>query len=142
MSNIINSFRGEYFFLSNMYPCTVYFEGEMYNSVEHAYVGAKTTDPEIRRLVRSIIKPGDAKRFGRGKDFPYDITFDDRKQDTMERLVRSKFTNSDKLKSLLLKTGDAELIEGNHWGDKFWGVCDGEGFNYLGNILMTVRSEL
>lgn len=32
--------------------------------------------------------------------------------------------------------------EGNTWGDKFWGVCDGEGENHLGKLLMEVRAEL
>ena len=42
----------------------------------------------------------------------------------------------------LLDTGDRELIEGNTWGDRFWGVCRGEGENKLGRILMRVRDEL
>lgn len=41
----------------------------------------------------------------------------------------------------LIKTGDAELIEGNWWGDKYWGMCNGEGMNKLGKILMQVRKE-
>lgn len=35
-----------------------------------------------------------------------------------------------------------ELIEGNTWGDTFWGVCRGKGENNLGKILMRLRSEL
>lgn len=58
----------------------------------------------------------------------------------MEDLVRQKF-NEKTLGDMLLATGDAELVEGNDWGDKFWGVCDGEGQNMLGKILMKVRSE-
>jgi predicted NAD-dependent protein-ADP-ribosyltransferase YbiA (DUF1768 family) len=42
----------------------------------------------------------------------------------------------------LLETGDAELIEGNDWGDTFWGVCGGKGNNFLGKLLMEVRKEL
>jgi predicted NAD-dependent protein-ADP-ribosyltransferase YbiA (DUF1768 family) len=34
------------------------------------------------------------------------------------------------------------LIEGNTWGDKFWGQVKGEGANYLGRLLMKVREEL
>ena len=33
-------------------------------------------------------------------------------------------------------------IEGNTWNDTFWGVCNGQGQNWLGKILMLVRSEL
>lgn len=39
-------------------------------------------------------------------------------------------------------TGDVELVEGNWWGDRFWGVCDGVGENRLGRCLMEVRKEL
>lgn len=32
-------------------------------------------------------------------------------------------------------------MEGNTWGDKVWGVCDGIGENNLGKTLMRIRSE-
>lgn len=41
-----------------------------------------------------------------------------------------------------LATGDAILIEGNTWGDRFWGVCEGFGQNHLGHVLMRVRVQL
>lgn len=28
---------------------------------------------------------------------------------------------------ILLSTDDRELVKGNWWNDKFWGVCNGEG---------------
>jgi N-glycosidase YbiA len=42
----------------------------------------------------------------------------------------------------LLDTGDAELVEVNHWRDFWWGVCNGVGANHLGRLLMTIRNEL
>ena len=42
----------------------------------------------------------------------------------------------------LLDTGDAILIEGNDWGDRYWGVCDGVGQNKLGLILMGLRKKM
>lgn len=42
----------------------------------------------------------------------------------------------------LLATRDRMLIEGNDWGDTFWGMVDGEGENNLGKILMRVREEI
>jgi predicted NAD-dependent protein-ADP-ribosyltransferase YbiA (DUF1768 family) len=61
----------------------------------------------------------------------------------MRDLIRIKFSK-DPLKSRLLNTGDSELIEGNWWGDKFWGVDErtGVGKNNLGKILMEIREEL
>ena len=48
------------------------------------------------------------------------------------------------LKQRLLATGDKRLVEGNTWGDTFWGVDlrSGRGENQLGRILMRVREEL
>ena len=43
---------------------------------------------------------------------------------------------------MLIQTGDSVLIEGNTWGDRVWGVCNGVGENRLGRILMKIRSEL
>jgi predicted NAD-dependent protein-ADP-ribosyltransferase YbiA (DUF1768 family) len=62
----------------------------------------------------------------------------------MKEIVFLKFRNHSYLESLLLKTGDLELIEGNTWNDKFWGVDlkTGKGENNLGKILMEVRTQL
>ena len=59
----------------------------------------------------------------------------------MKELVRRKFENPE-LRSLLLSTGTTVLVEGNQWGDTFWGVCKGVGENHLGLILMEIREEL
>ena len=37
---------------------------------------------------------------------------------------------------------DVDLIEGNTWGDTFWGQVDGKGENKLGKLLMKIRDEL
>ena len=58
----------------------------------------------------------------------------------MESLVREKFTDP-MLRLQLMATGSEELVEGNTWSDTFWGVCNGEGGNHLGKILMKVRAE-
>ena len=59
----------------------------------------------------------------------------------MLSIVRAKFENA-YLRRRLIATGDAELMEGNDWGDRFWGVCRGKGENRLGKILMKVRAEI
>ena len=66
----------------------------------------------------------------------------------METLVRQKFTRYPELKSKLLETGNAKLIEGNNWNDRFYGAVydtnrsEWMGENHLGKILMKVREEL
>lgn len=60
----------------------------------------------------------------------------------MYEVCRAKFLQNPDLADKLVATGDAELIEGNTWGDTVWGVCNGSGENRLGEILMRVRSEI
>ena len=60
----------------------------------------------------------------------------------MLELVRDKFTGNYALKAQLLATEDEHLEEGNWWGDRYWGTCEGVGENHLGKILMQVRSEI
>ena len=43
---------------------------------------------------------------------------------------------------MIQRKADALLEEGNTWGDRVWGVCQGQGENRLGKILMKVREEL
>jgi predicted NAD-dependent protein-ADP-ribosyltransferase YbiA (DUF1768 family) len=64
----------------------------------------------------------------------------------MYTLLMLKFEN-EYLREKLLETGDADLIEGNRWHDKFWGkcVCDkckGAGENNLGRILKKIRDRI
>lgn len=142
---IIDSFFGEYRFLSNFYPCNLQYEGIIYPSIEHAYVAAKTSSMEEKKEISLIPTPGEAKRYGRkyidpkeawGKD--WDIA----KLGIMRNLIDSKFSNKE-LGNKLIETGKAILIEGNTWGDKFWGQCPvGEGQNQLGKLLMAKRNKL
>lgn len=136
----ISSFQGEYRFLSNFYPATVNYQGIAYPTVEHAYQSAKTLDMNERRRIASLATPSEAKRAGRALKLRSD--WEAVKLDVMEDCVRAKFSQSADLRQRLLATGAAELIEGNSWGDQFWGVCDGKGENHLGRILMKVRSNL
>lgn len=136
----IDSFKGEYNFLSNFYLHDVEFEGEIYKSNEHAYCAAKTLDPDERWLIRSAATPGKAKKLGRSIVLRGD--WDQIKFDIMLDLLRKKFVPRTELSEKLLITGDAHLEEGNWWGDFIWGVCRGKGLNMLGKLLMQVRDEL
>lgn len=138
---MIDSFRGEYRFLSNFHMCPVSYEGEVYPSVEHAYQAAKTEDWAAREQIRLCPKPGDAKRLGQKVKMRTD--FDNIKVDIMRELLRQKFAPGTELAEKLVATGKfCRLVEGNWWGDKFWGVCDGVGQNHLGELLMQIRGEL
>ena len=111
----------------------------MYPSVEHAFQAAKTLDPLARELIRTAPTPKEAKRLGRAVDLRLD--WEDVKVDVMRGLLVWKFLQ-EPYRSLLLSTGDEELVEGNFWRDQFWGKCDGVGENRLGRLLMEVRTGL
>jgi len=60
----------------------------------------------------------------------------------MRRALRAKFTQHPDLRTLLLGTGDEEIVE-NAPGDYYWGCGkDGSGKNRLGALLMELRAEL
>ncbi|MCE3254785.1 MAG: hypothetical protein K0R25_279 [Rickettsiaceae bacterium] len=64
------------------------------------------------------------------------------KIEVMDAVLECKFTQDEKLKKLLLDTGNAELIEDSP-EDSFWGVGeDGSGRNELGKALMRLRAKL
>lgn len=144
----INRFDGEYRFLSNFYPVTLRLDdGLTYSTLEHAYQAMKSTDLVEREKFTRIPSPGRAKKFGQRIRMRPD--WDDVKVGTMYALLRIKFgleepvtAEQQELGQRLLATGDALLIEGNTWGDEFWGQCGGRGLNYLGMLLMRVRTEL
>lgn len=136
---MIKKFEGAYRFLSNFWPSVVNFDGQQYQSVEHAFQAAKTTNLKEREFIRSQPTPGKAKQAGRSVTLRSD--WEKIKIDVMRNLLIEKF-NQYPLKQLLLSTGDEELVEGNNWGDVFWGVCNGAGENHLGKLLMKIRNIL
>ena len=134
----ITSFKGRWACLSNFWPIEVRLDGVAYPSVEHAYQAAKTA-PAQRVGFRSGT-PGQAKRLGRR--VPLRPDWETVKNTVMLDLLRQKFKENDGPRAVLLATGAEELIEGNTWGDTYWGVCNGIGRNVLGQLLVQVRREL
>ena len=135
---MISGFKGRYSFLSNFYPCQVVLDGEVYPSVEHAFQAAKASDPTQRTAIRQAETPRQARTLGKHISLRKD--WEQVKIGIMEDLLLKKFEDP-RLKSRLLGTGDQYLQETNWWGDTFWGVCNGKGFNHLGKLLMKLRSK-
>lgn len=143
----IDSFQGDYFFLSNFYYYNIKFEGDVYSSVEHAYQAAKTENREARRVISNFKKPGEAKRYGR--DLKLIRGWENIKVDIMESLLRKKFEYQKVLREKLVKTSLNYLEEGNMWHDNYWGVCHCNRAgcqtqkyqNVLGKLLMKLREE-
>lgn len=135
----IKKFFGEHRFLSNFWDAPVMLDGAVYPTVEHAYQAAKTTDAADRANIASLPKPGQAKRAGR--KLTIRSNWDNAKVGIMFDLVRQKF-EIPHLEEKLLATGEENIVEGNTWGDTFWGTCNGIGENNLGKILMRIRDDI
>lgn len=134
----INGFFDEYRFLSNFYLVEIVHDGIVYPSVEHAYQACKTLKLEDKIIISKLPTPGKAKRYGKTVNIKPD--WESVKVQTMLELLRKKFSNPE-LEEKLLNTGNSILVEENTWGDEFWGVCRGKGYNILGRLLMKVRDE-
>ena len=134
---MIDSFRGKYYFLSNFYMAPITFDGITYQNNEAAFQAQKVFGEE--RLQFANISPNEAKKLGRKVTLRSD--WEEVKESLMEEIVRAKFKQNPDLMEKLIDTKDEKLIEGNTWGDRTWGVVNGQGLNLLGKILMKVRDE-
>lgn len=135
----IRFFRDEWFFLSNFYNAPILYKGIKYKNSEAAYQAQKCPEriDEFRHLSAQ-----DAKTLGKKVTIRED--WDTVKDNIMYEIVKCKFTQNPDLTAKLLATKDFEIIEGNSWGDTYWGVDfkTNTGRNQLGKTLMRVRSEL
>lgn len=135
----ITKFRGDNAFLSNMYPVGIIINGEFYPSAEHAFQAMKSLDKAERVAISVRQSPEDAKRAGKLVQLRPD--WEEVKVGIMKDILKVKFSDSD-LAAKLKDTGHEELIEVNTWHDTFWGVCNDEGSNMLGKLLMEIREEM
>lgn len=139
---MINSFRGEYSFLSNFAPVSIVYGSITFPSVEHYYVAMKTTDKK-ERIKISQMKAGEAKKYGRTLEIRPD--WEDIKLSVMNWGLVCKF-QQEPFKTKLIKTGIENIQEGNFWNDCYWGVDLKQnpniGENHLGRLLMELRYQL
>ena len=138
----INEFRGDYAFLSNFYPAPVSYMGQTYANNEAAFQAQKTLSAREQRkfCIFRMHNPSDAKKLGR--DLTLRPDWEKMKVRFMYEICMCKFMQNPELRDKLLATGESTLIEGNNWGDYFWGKVNNCGENQLGIILMDVRAKL
>lgn len=135
----INGFFKGYRWLSNFHECDIKYEGVVYPSSEAAYQAAKTlVQWERQRFTK--VKAYESKKLGRQVTLRDD--WEKVKDQVMYDILMFKFTFHPTLNAALIATGDKHLEETNYWGDKYWGVCDGEGKNRLGETLMAIRAKI
>ena len=143
--NRIDRFDGANAFLSNFWAKNPFlWNGDVFVTGEHAFQAAKAKDPLDYFRIRDSATPGAAKRLGRKVVLA--ANWDKKKLDVMEAVLMAKFNPiaQGEMAQKLVNTGDAQLVEGNTWGDVYWGVdaTSGVGQNHLGKLLMLVRARI
>ena len=135
----IDHFKDDYAFLSNFYASPILYQDILYPTNEHFFQAMKSKDDAVRRKIAALNFPTQAKKDGKNIKLRKD--WDEVKLKVMYLGLKMKF-EIPALRTKLLDTGSATLTEGNFWKDTYWGVCNGEGENHLGKLLMKLRKRL
>ncbi len=139
---LINRFDGRHEFLSNFWAQNPFdWAGDSWRTAEHAFQAAKAKEPIDYFRIRDSATPGQAKRLGRKVKLV--ANWEKKRLGVMLDILKAKFSPEEQpdMAARLVGTGDAHLVEGNLWGDVFWGVDarTGTGQNQLGIALMITR---
>jgi predicted NAD-dependent protein-ADP-ribosyltransferase YbiA (DUF1768 family) len=155
--SLITQFKGQYEFLDPAYYCLAEYDGVMYNSAEAAYLAAQFDDPYFQSMFRNPALPiwrarDLSKKFQRRRDWTPELSLE-----IMRQITLDKFSRTPRLHAALLDTGDEQIVAENNWHEQFWGCCICNtrpdkygrrfsclmpGRNHVGEILMSVRSQL
>lgn len=149
----IAHFVGPFSYLSNFYVAPFKYNGITYQTVEHYFQAQKVWLPDENHSLefRRIVQARDAKTAKRlGRTVTLRPGWDALRLEVMRNGLHHKFNQNPKLAARLMMTGNKPLIEGNNWGDMYWGAkCreyNGEhrheGRNWLGWLLMAERAHL
>ena len=138
--DVVHSFKGDYAFLANRFPCQFTWQGLSYKSVEAAFQASKCTDNADRKYYASCSADRAALK-GR-EQTPYD-GWEERQLDIMASIQEAKFVQNATLMERLLATGNTVLLNGNNRRETFWGMDlnSWTGENHLGRIIMNVRQK-
>ncbi|KAJ8088531.1 hypothetical protein PM082_022604 [Marasmius tenuissimus] len=133
-----------YYGFTNFSPHPVAYNGELYPTSEHLFQSFKFEhNPSLVHHIRTCSQyPRDV--FAEARRLQGDVRHDwnQVKVQKMELALYLKFTQHVDLRTELLSTGNAELVEDSD-KDWFWGIgADGRGHNELGKALERLRSLL
>ena len=141
MKILFYSVREPYGEFSNFAPYPIELKGKRWPTSEHYFQAQKFTGTQQENAIRLAKSPMVAARMGRSRKHPLRRDWEAVKDEIMREALRAKFTQHQELKSLLLGTGDAVIVEhttnDNYWGDG----GNGTGQNRLGLLLMELRAN-
>ena len=148
-------FKGHTHVLSNMYPCEVIMEDQVFASAEHAYQWYKATDLGFFDLAERIYNAEHAgKAKAMAKEIPKEISQDwciNHGMTLMTDVIWAKLYSCQEFYETLLSTRDSMIVEATP--DKYWGCgllpqqanhtlpAYWPGQNRLGIIMAEIRSE-
>lgn len=134
--------KDEYGCFSNFSAHAIRLKGKTWPTTEHYFQAQKFCGTDHEDAIRLTKSPMIAARMGRDRKKPLRKDWEAVKDNIMREAVRAKFTQHEDLRTILLGTGDAKLVEHTR-NDRYWGDGgDGSGRNRLGEILMEIRAEL
>lgn len=133
---------GMYGEFSNFSPHPVQLNCRTWPTSEHYFQAQKFAGMDYEEVIRLANSPMIAARLGRSRSHPIRRDWEIVKDGVMRQVLRAKFTQHPELKTLLLSTGEAELVEHTR-NDAYWGDGgDGSGRSRLGQLLMELRAAL
>ncbi|KAF9260052.1 DUF1768-domain-containing protein [Marasmius fiardii PR-910] len=133
-----------YYGFTNFSSHPVNYNGELYPTSEHLFQAFKFEHrPDLVNHIRTFSSwPRDV--FGEAHRLQHEVRHDwnQVKIEKMELALYLKFTQHPDIRTELLSTGNAQLVEDSD-KDSFWGIgADGLGRNELGKALERLRSQL
>jgi len=134
----LNEPYGEF---SNFSPHPIELKGQIWPTSEHYFQAQKFAGTRHEEAIQQAKSPMIAARLGRSREYPLRADWESVKDVIMREALEAKFNQHPVLRSLLVGTGNAELIE-HTTNDNYWGNGgDGSGRNRLGELLMDLRTQ-
>jgi N-glycosidase YbiA len=124
--------------LSNFEYSPIVIASKSYATVEHWYQASKAVSEDDHESIRLSASPEEAKL--KGHTIPCKPGWDDIRLGIMYRGMLAKFQQNAPLKDVLLSTLGKGLHEASH--DNFWGWDEGNGEDWCGQLLATIRYQL
>lgn len=136
----ILQFKGDFDFLSTLYPAAFTYDGIPWRCAEAAFQASKSGDP-AERLRFSELSPDSVRQ--KGSRFVPRPGWEAERPDIMRAILREVYAQNPMLRERLLATGSKRLINGTK-KDRYWGfdLISWEGENRLGRLLTQLRQTL
>lgn len=136
----IDSFKGEYDFLSNRFSYRFVWQGLKYDNAEAAFQSSRCANERERKAFCDCSADKAALK---GREVVPPADWENERLNIMESVLTAKFEQNPMLMKRLVETGSKLLINGNSKRETYWGVnlYTWEGENQLGKLLTKIREK-